>query len=233
MLMTRRSRFALSHSFYASLMITAAAGFHGDRISCAAYCGITDSFNALSSSVDQINRFFTAAAEFMATLKAILTATGMATVVLFLAVILISTGLSALGVPRSKLSFIISLAAADSFWFAWEKALGNAAAGFLPGMIKSNAILLAPVALVACLSFAAPLAKKLWLKSVHLIRNVKKNEYSPDSAMELMIELDRKAASLRESIMNDTKLGLKKRSFPLSGATIEARQSLEKTLKKI
>ena len=127
-----------------------------------------------SESLDHLGKIVTALTDFFSVIKSVLTITGLNTLVLLLMVTLFSAALNVVGVPRGKMSFLISLAAADSLWFAWEKAMNTEPGVFLPAMLKSNALLLLPLMMVAVMTGIAPGIKKS-VKKIPLLFSKKKN----------------------------------------------------------
>ena len=70
---------------------------------------------------------------------------GFSTFVLLVMVLLFSSGLSAVGLPRGKPTLLISLAGANGLWLLWERSMNPGDMAFVPTMLKSNGIILAPL----------------------------------------------------------------------------------------
>ena len=110
-------------------------------ISGVQFAGIVSSLSETKDSIEGLVRFIDTVA---AALKTIADMIGFKAVLLFLAILVISGGLTFIGIPRGKTSFFISLIIADLTWLAFEKSLNPQTYGFLITMLHTNVIVLIP-----------------------------------------------------------------------------------------
>ncbi|MBN1501648.1 MAG: hypothetical protein JW982_15930 [Spirochaetes bacterium] len=124
-------------------------------------------FASFSESLDDLEKVVTSiTAVFQSismTFKAINSLFGIEVLLLLLAVILFSSGLSAVGVPKGKLAFFSALAAADFFWLVWLIAQKSGSYLFIFKVLKTNLILLSPYLLVLTV-------KTIWPVILHHVR---------------------------------------------------------------
>ena len=189
-------------------------------------CGFTE-------SLDHLGKIVTALTDFFSVIKSVLTITGVNTLVLLIMVTIFSAGLNVVGLPRGKTSFLISLAAADSLWFAWEKAMNTEPGVFFPAMLKSNTLLVLPLTIVAVITGIAPGIKKSVKKIPSLFSKKKNIPLSSQKAVETLITLDRHMNTLRGAYLNDIKKGGSASEVAVSPETEQAKQALKKELDKI
>lgn len=182
-------------------------------------CGFTE-------SIEQASRIINAVIAFFSLIKSIITATGFNTLALFAAVTVISAGVTSFGLPRGRVSFLLSLATADLFWFAWEKSLNTSAGEYIPAMLKSNALVLAPLVTVALLTRAVPAIKKAIKIITAKLRGRK--DISGEQAFDALMALDYRMNILRTSLLRDIK-----NATVLSAETLSARDSMIDELSKI
>src|SRR5208337_2441949 len=102
---------------------------------------------------------------------------GLETVLLFVAVIVFSTGLSALGVPKGRLAFLVSLCTADCLWILWKASMKAALPDYLPQILKSNLVVLSPFLAVSVLAAVVPL---LWGKVKRRVFPLLRRKHSLD-----------------------------------------------------
>ncbi|MBN2160391.1 MAG: hypothetical protein JW807_13430 [Spirochaetes bacterium] len=110
--------------------------------------GMAESFKEIADVLAGINTFISGVSFISDTI-------GFSTIILFIAVLVLSAGYSAAGVPRGKASFLAALVTADALWAVWKSSFGTAPADYLPAMAKSSCIVLAPMA-------AAAVLKRVW-----------------------------------------------------------------------
>jgi hypothetical protein len=106
-----------------------------------AYGEIKEGIRSLKESYDSVNRFINSVSSLI---DAIASLMDPAAFVLLLVVLLLSAGFSSIGIPKGRFSFFLSLAAADTIWFLWNRSIAQAGFEFLGGMIKANLYLLLP-----------------------------------------------------------------------------------------
>ncbi len=74
---------------------------------------------------------------------------GFRAVILLLAVMIIASLFSFLGIPRGGFSFFLSLLCADALWIAWHKSFQPVEWGFIYVLLKTNLILIVPFTAVS------------------------------------------------------------------------------------
>jgi hypothetical protein len=99
---------------------------------------------------------------FISWLEALSKMLGFRTIILLLAVMILSSAMSAFGLRRGKFTFLLSLGIADALWIIVEKSFGVALPEYLGHMFKANLFLLSPLAAVALIKkFQPPLARTI------------------------------------------------------------------------
>ncbi|OHD63932.1 MAG: hypothetical protein A2176_14985 [Spirochaetes bacterium RBG_13_51_14] len=107
------------------------------RIQQSGLTDMTETFREISDFLQGIHSFLSGIAFISETI-------GFSTIVLIVTVIVFSTGISAVGVPRGTASFLASLAAANTLWILWKMSFKAPPVDYIP-MIKSNLIVLTPL----------------------------------------------------------------------------------------
>ncbi len=127
---------------------------------------------------------------------------GFGTIVLFIVVIILSAGYSALGMARGKASFLSSLVTADALWIFWKISFNIPPSDYLFSIARANLIVLCPLIIVAIISRAAPrLRKKINLSLSNHMDN-KKTMGAPGAAA-LLEEYQERGARLNRSFLDD------------------------------
>ncbi len=114
---------------------------------------ITESLQNISDMLKGIQSFFSS----LSKISIISNVIGLETLLLLAAVILFSAGLSALGIPKGKLAFLLSLCTADCLWILWKVSMKAALPEYLPQILKSNLVVLSPFLAVSILAALLPL----------------------------------------------------------------------------
>lgn len=153
---------------------------------------------------------------------------GFATVLLFLGVILLSAGFTAVGVPKGAPSFIASLLTANILWALWNIALKASPGECVAAMIRSNLILMAPAA-AAALAALATVRIRRYLGGLFRSRTVLDGE----KAASLLREYQEKSARLSSSLAEDIISSRGGEHVTLSGDTVTRAGELEEILETI
>jgi hypothetical protein len=80
--------------------------------------------------------------------------------VLLFFVLLFSAGFAAIGIPRGRASFFISLSLVDVLWFVWGKSMNEPMVSYAMGMAAANLYLLLPYASYLLLRRLTPALSK-------------------------------------------------------------------------
>jgi len=158
---------------------------------------------------------------------------GFGTILLLIAVIVLSAGYSALGMARGKASFISSLATADALWIFWKVSFNTPTSEYLFSIVRANLIVLCPLIIVAIVSRAAPsLLKRICVRVSSLFR--KNKTMGPSEAAALFNEYQERGARLNRAFLDDILAsGGTGRPVGLSGETRKRMEELGGTLEKI
>ena len=110
---------------------------------------ISSGINEIKESVNETKELFVSINKFIKTVsapvKAVSSLLGGTTLILLLFVLIISSGLGALGIPKGKFTFFTALFIADSLWMAWGSSINADTLIYFLKIIKTNVILLSPV----------------------------------------------------------------------------------------
>lgn len=107
-----------------------------------------------ASAYNDTKDFISGLKLFFEKLSTIASLIGFKTIVLLIAVLFISSGLSAIGVPKGRFSFFLSLAVADAIWILWKSSFGESAS-YWP-IVQSTLILSLPFLLILLIKKAVP-----------------------------------------------------------------------------
>jgi hypothetical protein len=89
---------------------------------------------------------------------------GFSAILLFIAVLVTSSGLVAVGIPAGKFPFLISLAFWDTMWILWTVSSGGVSAPFIGGFLLVNAKIAAPFALFEFFRLGVPFVYRAVLR---------------------------------------------------------------------
>lgn len=157
----------------------------------------------IMGSIEEIGVIFTGIQAFASRIIDFTSAIGIATIVLFLAVLVLSSGLTMLGVPRGRASFLMSLLIADGVWFAWSQSFHPGSAAFLPGLMKSNILLLSPMAAVALTSFLWSRGVRFYLWRVRPFLRKKRGHFTKKEILRFIENYQRERDVLERSLIQD------------------------------
>jgi hypothetical protein len=110
---------------------------------------ISTGINEIKESVNETKELFVSINKFIKTVSApvkkISSLIGGTTLILLISVLIISSGLGALGIPKGRFTFFTALLVADSLWLAWGSSINADMFIYLLKIAKTNIILLSPV----------------------------------------------------------------------------------------
>lgn len=138
--------------------------------------GVTD-------TIKEIQQFIEGWRIFFSRLSAITSLVGFKTLLLFMAILVISSGLSSIGLPRGKVSFILALLVADTVWIAFSDSFNPGKFTYLGPVIRANLTICAPMLLF----YLSPL---IWRKTRSLLSRDKKSDSHADAEVILARSLD-------------------------------------------
>ncbi len=182
------------------LLLAAVVAAPGQRPApgAASLAGLTDITESLQELTDAVRGIHS----FLAGVSFISETIGFGTILLFLAVIVFSAGYSALGLPKGKASFFSSLITADALWVLWNVSFNAPPAEYIISMIRSNLIVLCPLAVVAVITRAAP---PLAVRIRSGVRSLfgRRREIGAREAAALSGECQARSARLNRAVMED------------------------------
>lgn len=108
----------------------------------------------VSDTVKEIHRFIEGWNTFFSRLSAVTSLLGFKTLMLFLAVLIISSGLAAIGIPRGKVSFLAALLLCNLVWIAFKDSFNPGNIAYLGPILRANLTLCMPLILLNGGSFA-------------------------------------------------------------------------------
>lgn len=109
---------------------------------------ILSTLSETKETIEGINRFINIIVGVINTTISIIGFIGFKVLVLFIAVLFLSTGLAFIGIPKGKVSFFTSLTLVNVLWFFWGKSFNPESYSFMISMLKTNLILLIPFLLL-------------------------------------------------------------------------------------
>jgi hypothetical protein len=185
---------------------------------------ITDALQKISDFMQGINSFLAGIAFISETI-------GFGTVLLCIAVIVLSAGYSAVGLPKGKASFLAALITADSIWVMWEISFKAPAADCIFPLVRSNLIVLSPLAAVAILKRLAPsLVPKI--KRIFPSLPRKKKHMDTHAFLSLYDEYQAQSAGLNRSMLDDILAARDGNRVSLSTETRMNIHKMKRTLEK-
>ncbi len=155
--------------------------------------GMQRTFAGVKDTFDGIQRFASGIAAVWRAVSAVIDPRALA---LLAAVLIVSAGFSALGVPKGRMCFLVSLASVDSLWFLWGRSMNPDSIAFIPGMIETNLYLLLPYFLIVISAHFLPIIIKRALRRFA-------SGLDREEAQLLVERFDDESTRARESIMRD------------------------------
>lgn len=129
--------------------------------------------SGISSTIDNTKDLIEGLNRFIKTIKLVTqrisNIVGFKAVFLFIIVLFFGAGLSYLGIPRGKASFLSSLILADLIWFTWEKSFNPETYSYIFPILKTNLILLIPLFFIYLLNRFAPIIS---VRIIHRVLSV-------------------------------------------------------------
>lgn len=158
---------------------------------------------------------------------------GFKVLLLFLAVILLSSGLAFFGIPRGKASFFISLTIVNLFWIALERSFNTESYDYIFTMLKTNLVLLLPFLILFILSRLLPsIINKTLPKILSFIRAplFKKKIINKIEIINISEQYQEVSSQFQRSLLRDI-LHNKNDLIILSNSTLKHKEELEDILK--
>lgn len=122
------------------------------------FAEIRQTVNEIKDTASGLWRFWESISSVVQTIAGLIDPRALA---LLFFVLLFSAGFAAIGIPRGRASFFISLSLVDALWFAWGKSMNAPMFSYVLGMAGINLYLLLPyIAYLALRRWAPPLAKR-------------------------------------------------------------------------
>jgi hypothetical protein len=157
---------------------------------------------------------------------------------LFIAAAVIGFGLSFLGIPKGRISFLFSLGIADLFWFIWVKSFYTETSEFVEKIfliLKTNFIIIVPFIIIAVFKSPA-ISKKVLPKIFSFIKFIVRRKHAglfdKKELAEITDELNLSFMMFQKSVINDVLIKKEKDSIELSSETINLKNDLQSVLKK-
>lgn len=151
---------------------------------------ITDTLSNIKSTLTELKETVYGIGAVFRALDYFTSTIGFSTILLFLVVAAISSALRIIGIPRGKISFLISLVIANFLWLSLNNSFNPDTSGFSNSMIKANAILIGPAFLIMLFRFLYPRIKKMTGSALK-----RGKALSPDRAAMLLREYQELSAS--------------------------------------
>jgi hypothetical protein len=203
-------------------------------------CGFSEALDDAAESVKELKESIGGLLRFVKSITSavdtITSLVGFNAVILLMAVFIFSAGLSFIGVPKGKASFLFSLLLADSIWIMWERSFSHGGMDFIFTIIKANLILLAPVVLIIIMKKAIPeaagrVSSFLFPKGFPLFRH---RVLSRDDINEAMDDYHSARMDFEKSIIKDAlERGKDTGSVILSRETIESMERIKKAIDRM
>ncbi len=226
--MKRPNNRRMGFAFSSWLLCLAVEGWQPlGRARLAGLADMQASLQNISDALKGIQSFFTS----LSNISVISNVIGLETILLLVVVIIFSTGLSALGVPKGKLAFLLSLLTADCLWFLWKASMKDPFQEFMPQILKSNLVVLSPFLAVSVLAAAVPFAwKKLKRRMAPLLRRGRAIDKKTLRAV--YDEYLANSAALHSQITSEILGSGENEKIAISGETSRAIEDLRATLLK-
>jgi hypothetical protein len=198
--------------------------------------GFTSAVEEAANAIKGFGRFIDS---LRSMIDVISTVISLEVLLLFIAAALIGFGLSFLGIPKGKFSFLCSIIIADIFWYIWSKSFNPEFSDLISRIfviIKTNIIILIPF-LIVCLFQNPFLSKKVIPKFFSFVKSVfrKKTSGSIDikDLARISDELNKSFALFNKSLINDLLNGKKDGRTEISSETLVYRKEIETVLGKL
>ena len=197
----------------------------GTNYACAgittAVQDVSKTMRDIRTTTEGVTRFFTSVSRVV---SLITSCAGWRVFALLFGVILISSVLTFIGIPRGGLSFIVSLALADWIWVLWEKSITPDAPVNYAAVLKANAVLLLPfIAVMLLKKNLAPLGRKIGagITAVFRLPFMRKKIVSKESLLKDIQKYNDASGVLQQRLLQDMAYSGGD-SVVLSGKTVES-----------
>jgi hypothetical protein len=189
--------------------------------------GISAGLTEIQSTFNEIKDFFSGIKSFFEKIASFTSFIGFGTFVLLLVVFIFSSGLSAIGIPRGRTAFFISLALADSLWILWKESFAHQSPAYLLPLFRANAILLIPY-------MGTLVAKKLFPLFMMRLKKlfIRKRKISCDLLLHLTEEIYRAFSDFQQQSHRDVLDAKERGILIMSPETIETFDRLQEIITK-
>lgn len=191
-----------------------------------------DSMKEIRDGIAGIARFFETLTDVVSTVTSL---TGFRVFVLLLAVMLVSSIFTFLGLPKGKTVFFLSLISVDALWIIWQRSFEPLSMGFFWVMIKANAILLAPVLVISLSArYLLPVFSRLARFLGGLLRRIlpSAKTISSEEIVNVLDRFQRQRDALEKSIIRDI-VYMPKKGGMISASSKRLAAELSRTLEWI
>lgn len=190
---------------------------------------IFDTYNQIKTTFDGLSRFLDNIYSFISAISNLL---GYRAIALFFAIAFTSAGLSAIGFPKGKTSFFISMIIINILWFTWNSSFEIDYLYTISTMLKTNGIILFPYILFLIIKYYKEVIKRFMYTCLYLIFPFLKKEGIRKQTLQESVKLiNTRYTELIEYLMKDYFYG--DDFIKLSDNSIRAIEQLENILKKI
>lgn len=121
---------------------------------------LSSSINEIQESIQETKELFTSINKFFSSIssavKTVSSLVGGTTLILLFFILIISSGLGAIGIPKGKITFFSALIIADILWLVWGNSTGAGLTGYFLLIAKTNAVILSPFILYLILKKYSP-----------------------------------------------------------------------------
>jgi len=124
----------------------------------------------MKKTYKSIEEFMDGVNSFVGKVQRVTDMIGFKPIALLIIVFFLSSGLSSVGVPKGKASFLTALALTDMIWLAWKMSFSDTQSAEYFSIVKANLILLSPFILIFSIKEGRPfIAKSLKKMKVRLL----------------------------------------------------------------
>ncbi len=190
-------------------------------------------FSGISSTLSEIKDFLSGINSFINSMVSLSKLIGFSTFLLFIFIMLLSSGLSAIGIPRGKVSFTLSLLVADSIWIMWSRSFNPGSYDFLARVGRANLIILLPVILFAFSAWIFPPLFKKMKRKIKSSGFRKGKGFSGSETMKLSKEFADYSREFQNSLVNDIIGSESKKDILLSTETLRFSRKLKGFLEEL
>ncbi|MCX8122697.1 MAG: hypothetical protein N3F66_00860 [Spirochaetes bacterium] len=188
-----------------------------------------DTYNQIKTTFEGLSRFLDTIYSFISAISNFL---GFRAIALFFAIAFTSAGLSAIGFPKGKISFFLSMVIINILWFTWNTSFEIDWIYTIATMLKTNGILLFPYIAFLVIKHYKDTIIKSASKIFHFIFPfLKKEGIQKHSFIELIKSINVLYTGVVNSLIND--YFKSDTTIKLSDDSIKTIEQLEKLLQKL